>query len=531
MCSNKAMNDQELALEEINNGMIVEELESCPENRLVSACAAGDVNEVRNLLKAGVPVAVATTDTPFTAAAKSSHLEVIELLLEYGLADTENPLITTAGTCDSPTVLKFLAVRGFDPAQADENGWTPLHHAVRRGHLESTKWLQENASVNVNQRDERGRTAIMLASLMPADSHMLRYILTRGDTVISAQDNRGWTALMRCARYGFLENATLLLERGANPNLQTFQKGTSALILAASAEATENDRIMSLDGGLVRVRGDRFPEIVELLLDHGADPTLTDTEGVAPVNHAMWEGNSTIMEILWHAKSDAQARPEIERLVLEQIDLPVGKVILCKFYDKRFFETCVLRASEFTESTEFAGRVFSLSEYRSWFQDRNNCRYGDVVYGINISSESLRVFYEKYEGRLSKEEVALREQLPGGRFYLIGVNFPACGSENYDTTIKHELSHAIFHFDPEYRELATLAWHSITLDVRESILSFFEQHDYASGVHVDEFAAHCIEGFPCNIAISETPILGSLRNRFGIISGVANSGSLEREQK
>lgn len=54
--------------------------------------------------------------------------------------------------------------RPVDVDAADQDGWTPLHYACDRGHVEVAKLLLEEGA-NVNARDEARRTPLHLAAL------------------------------------------------------------------------------------------------------------------------------------------------------------------------------------------------------------------------------------------------------------------------------------------------------------------------------------------------------------------------------
>lgn len=411
--------------------------------------------------------------------------------------DVENPFIAAVSAGADIAALKTLTEQGFDPCQRDEAGHDALSFCVRQNRLEVVRWLVEDVGMDISVADTRGRTLLMLAALLSPDDHpsdMLLYLLARERIDIDAQDSKGWTALMRAARYGDLQTVSQLLRAGAKPDLKNNNRHT-ALILAGGAEASENDRIMEVDGALVRVRRNRFLQIVQTLLDHGADPTLDDPEGGCAINHALFEGNSDIAVLLWAAQNGSKDRLEERQIKMETMDLPFGKVVVARFYGRRLFEQTLLRASEFRESDVFAGTVFSLAEFNAWFYERNGRTYGQRVAGINLSHEALAKFSSAFQGQLLPEETAFLSRLPAGPFYLIGLNVASCGgASTEDLVLRHELSHALFFFDRAYRALAGKAWQAMPREEREAVIDLFYEEDYKKMVWVDEFAAHVVDG-------------------------------------
>ena len=100
------------------------------------------------------------------------------------------------------------------------------------------------------------------------------------DVNINYQNDYGETALMKASNnYGNLPLVKLLLDSGADPNLQD-EDGNTALIFAAS-------------GGL-----DLYLPIIRLLLNKGANPLLKDNGGNTPYDFSLDYGNTDIIELL-----------------------------------------------------------------------------------------------------------------------------------------------------------------------------------------------------------------------------------------
>lgn len=172
----------------------------------------------------------------------------------------------------------------------DENGITPLMDAVRAGDQQRIVDLVERGAM-VDRLGARRRTALMLAAYEGA-TETVRYLLDKGAQV-NLQSNADWTALHFALWKGHSDTVRLLLERGAYAEART-ANGSTGLHLAAFSRCTECARLL-LDWGvranLGRYQGKVTPieeaakwgeaEIVQLLLEHGADLHLSEAKEAA----------------------------------------------------------------------------------------------------------------------------------------------------------------------------------------------------------------------------------------------------------
>ena len=81
----------------------------------------------------------------------------------------------------------------------------------------------------------------------------------------------GWTALMLACKGGHLEVVKLVLKAKANPDHQMEAKGITALIIAVQ-------------------KG--FSDIVQQLLEYGADPNIGDRRGSTAIHSAVGPNDS-----------------------------------------------------------------------------------------------------------------------------------------------------------------------------------------------------------------------------------------------
>ena len=116
---------------------------------------------------------------------------------------------------------------------------------------------------NVNRKNKDGLPAMVIAA-DKGDKELIRFLLDQGVKIDATTKDRGETAAMRRASVGDLDTLNLLMELGANINLQD-RSGLTALMRAARS---------------------RKQRIVKKLLDGGADFSRADYTGKSALGYA-----------------------------------------------------------------------------------------------------------------------------------------------------------------------------------------------------------------------------------------------------
>lgn len=178
--------------------------------------------------------------------------------------------------------------------------------------------LADGAFVDV--RDGRGRTPLMVATVARrADA--FRALLAAGADV-DLQDDQRDNPFLYAGAEGILDIVRAAHQAGADPTI-TNRFGGTALIPAAERGHVEVVRYLltettvdvdhvnrlgwtALLEAIVLSDGDpRHQQIVQLLIEHGADVDLPDGNGVRPLAHARTRGQTAVADLL----AAAGARP------------------------------------------------------------------------------------------------------------------------------------------------------------------------------------------------------------------------------
>lgn len=175
----------------------------------------------------------------------------------------------------SSTLLEYIV------NMVDNNGNTAMHYAVSHGNFDVVSILLDSKVCNINKMNAAGYTCIMLVSLAQVRSETHRQVVKRlfqlADVNIRAKQH-GQTALMLAVSHGRLDMVKLLLEAGADPNIQDTD-GSTALMCAA-----EHGHI----------------DIVKHILAHpDCDPSIVDCDGSTALAIAMEAGNRDIGVLLY----------------------------------------------------------------------------------------------------------------------------------------------------------------------------------------------------------------------------------------
>ena len=168
---------------------------------------------------------------------------------------------------------------------------TPLIAAVFHDSVRMISSLLE-AEADVNCCDGLGNSPLIVSSAKSVSVQVTRQLIEAG-AEIDAQGQYGCTVLSGLSN---IEKLSMLLEAGANPNIQNESRATPLFTAARDGEK----------------------DVVRLLLRHGADPNLTLDSGYSPLMWAAARGYAGMVRELIGAGADINARTTDGKIALDE---------------------------------------------------------------------------------------------------------------------------------------------------------------------------------------------------------------------
>ena len=196
-----------------------------------------------------------------------------------GASDVDAQLIKASQRGDASEVLRLLR-EGASVGARDAANRTALHFATEGNHIAAALALIEaGADVNAFDGASIDHSPYLMAGAR-GYLEILRPMLSHGADLAST-NGYGGTALIPACERGFVDVARALIEAGTNVD-HVNRLGWTALLEA----------IILSDGGAAH------QEIVRMLLEAGANPSLADRDGVTPLAHARARGYEAIADLL-----------------------------------------------------------------------------------------------------------------------------------------------------------------------------------------------------------------------------------------
>ena len=221
----------DLATTLLDQGVSVDARDRLGARPLSRAARSGHLEMVDLLLQRGAPINARDLAgaTALYVAAERGQNAVVQRLIDRG-ADADlrgrsgtSPL-AAAAFAGRNQVVKMLLAHGADGRAADDTGKPPIVYAAASGSLDIVRQLLA-LNIDVNARYANDLTLLMWASgpdesvAEPQALEVVAYLVDAG-AHIDDRDDRGRTALMTAAEGNHAEIAQLLLKRGADPSLR-----------------------------------------------------------------------------------------------------------------------------------------------------------------------------------------------------------------------------------------------------------------------------------------------------------------------
>jgi ankyrin repeat protein len=187
--------------------------------------------------------------------------------------------------------------------------------AAERGDTAGVRQLLQDGA-NIDTRDERGRTAVMAATHGNRVDTVAALIEAGAD--INIRDNRLDNPFLYAGAEGLLDILKLTIAAKADTKLTNRFGGTALIPAAERGHVAVVEELLThtdvdvnhinnlgwtalLEAIVLSDGGPRHQQIVQLLIDHGADVNIPDKNGVTPLQHARERGFNAIERILVQA--------------------------------------------------------------------------------------------------------------------------------------------------------------------------------------------------------------------------------------
>ncbi|WYZ41405.1 hypothetical protein EsH8_V_000300 [Colletotrichum jinshuiense] len=254
---------------------------------LVDAVLCQDHESVRLLLLFGADPNSADKDgiTPLFAAVEMNAVDIAKMLLKYGA----DPNLSAGSSQESPLAISVIDVKidfvhllltyGGDPNHIMANGNTVLIASMNKTTPKKLVELMLDYGSDPNVKNREGKTALFEA-IMSARVDLLIALLDHGaNPNLPGPKHMLWPATYQAACL------KVLLARGADNN-----KAPGNMELAVSINNIESVRVLLASGVSPNIKKDGIwtplctsirdnrADILELLLENGADPNLNSAE-------------------------------------------------------------------------------------------------------------------------------------------------------------------------------------------------------------------------------------------------------------
>ena len=215
----------------------------------------------------------------------ADHTACTEVLLQHWKSVCSNVAFVPHGQEDEedrpcpamwedPAVCQVLIDAGADIETKDDMGRSPLHCACRSGALLAVKVLVE-AGAGVRVTDKEGDTCLTLASCF-GRTETVRYLVGLLQVDVNHKDNDGSTALLQAADENHADVVEVLIDAGADVDVKD-EAGLSPLLLACLSGARA---------------------VVKVLLKAGAYVCVADNKGNGCLMCASREHTETVRTLL-----------------------------------------------------------------------------------------------------------------------------------------------------------------------------------------------------------------------------------------
>jgi ankyrin repeat protein len=201
---------------------------------------------------------------------------------------------------------------GMTPVDPNKQGWTELMEAVSNGDVAEVNALL-NKGVNINAKYNDDSTALMIAAYK-GKLEIVKALINSGAD-INIQSKNGGTALSMAVLWEHINIGLFLIEKGAKDNAALFmaiEQGYTSIVdglLKSGINVNDTKNKMGIRLIMIAVEK-RHADIVQTLLEKGADANTRGNGNITPLMVAAASGQSDVAKILLDKGADANIQDE-----------------------------------------------------------------------------------------------------------------------------------------------------------------------------------------------------------------------------
>lgn len=256
------------------------------------------------IMPSGSEVATQISASPTTVQGTSTPSSLTQKPPDTALLPTEKPQIATV----TPSIMLSDSQKLILTSK--------LIQAAEVGDITAIKqFLKEGA--DINGRDTRGRTPVMAATHSNQVAVVKALVLAGAD--INLRDHQLDNPFLYAGAEGLMDILRLAIEAKADTKLTNRFGGTALIPAAERGHVDIVKELLTrtnvdvnhvknlgwtalLEAILLSNGGERHQQIVQLLVDHGADTQIPDKNKITPLEHARARGFTKIEQILVEAR-------------------------------------------------------------------------------------------------------------------------------------------------------------------------------------------------------------------------------------
>lgn len=287
-------------------------------------CAVhGDNLDVLNLAltnNAGILEADEDGLIPLHVAAEGGFVTVARRLLNFERASDQVKALTSrdrtplhlAAKSGSLDTVKLLLANNAEVETSDATGYTALHLATKKEHLELVKFFVEERRANVNKTDNKGRTPLFIA-FEKGNQELVDFLLPKTEN-LKAADSEKNTILHMASTKGMLDTVKYLLEKGLDVNVIGSGDRTPVSL------AAENGSV----------------DMVQIMIEADADLDILDVDKKSPLTWAIRSSDEELTKIILAAG----AKPDPEGCLWSPVYSAAyyGRLELVQLFVKKGFD-------------------------------------------------------------------------------------------------------------------------------------------------------------------------------------------------